>query len=287
MLLYAKSLSGDLHRLELDWKEDAEERMPIYPLIHRILGILVCPDDPSRLRLVSAQTNVGAWEPAEGDALDGLLDEITEELGSAGTTGTTGSAVAVTGSVDGEDMTQAAFERRTWYDGDVVLYWVDDPIPLSVTMMDLFWAHYRLEDVNMERPLYPCTVYVEQDVGQKKREVVYSWRFFFDLQAGRYYGAREAWMEEDDGYPHVIVRGEGGGSLESVLRGAQEIPERYRRLMLRACRRKWVRILRRMSQATIAERAIGATHVTELFAGEKAAFREHWWRVKAEGQRVR
>lgn len=270
MLLYAKSLSGDLHRLELDW----EERTPIYPLIHRTLADIVCADDPSRLRLVSAQSEVAAWEPAEGDALDGLLDEITEELRSA-----------ATDAVDAvESMSEAAFERRTWYDGDVVLYWVDDPIPLSVTMMDLFWAHYRLEDVNMERPLYPCTVYVEQDVGRKEREVVYSWRFFFDLQSRAYYGPQNACMKKEEGYPYVVLRGDGYVSLEEALRAA-EIPERYRRLMLRACRRKWVRILRRMSQASKKERELEVTHVTELFVGEKAMFREHWWTVKATGQR--
>lgn len=268
MLLYAKSLSGDLHTLSICW----EDGQHICPLISSTLSALVCPDDPSRLRLVSAasQADVSGWEPVDEKALDDLLDEvIAEECGFL--------------ELDA-DAAPDALERREWRDGDVVMYWVDDPIPLSVSMMDLYWAHYTLEDERMERPMYPCIVSVSQDIGQKKNVVVYTWQFIFDLRSGKYYEPRDAWMERDDVYPHVVIQGKGHDSLESMLRDA-DIPERYRRLMLRACRRKWVRILRRMSQASKVERELAVTHVTELFVGEKAMFREHWWYVKTTGQR--
>ena len=269
--IYAKNLAGEILPL----------CFPSSPPQDEDLCRVLCPDDPSSVRLVSRshkQVQIPEEKGMDDETLQALMDDLSAMVES------------------GEEEEQEEQESWVWEDGDVVEYWVETQDLTVQLSPPIGGPYYAVSDPEDQWPLYPFTLWVEREedvsgFGKEKR-VVFSWSFLFSLRTGRYRGPSDYVMEVEGGggdvYLALSATGTWYASLEEAIQGDMTIPARYKERMLRAVYRKWVRVLRHMARRlTRIERDIGTMYPTEWIRGEKTMFREHYQALRGETRAMR
>jgi len=271
MLIYAKNLAGDILPLPLpsptSWDMGRNRYEETENVIRRVLAEHVCPDEPSRLVLLDHTPGAVSAPPLSTEEITDLLEEL--------------HALSLQQvSDEGEQK-----EEGEWADGDIVTYMVKDS-ERCVQLLEKRYALYSLEDDAQECPYVQIEVLVRQGNAPYKPgymipDVLYAYPFLFGVREGAFYPPTAWSIQEEDGYPYLCFTDSPGfKSLDELLAAEPDGSGDMSRIR-RAIGRKWIRFLRRKGQATAEERRLEALYPTELFPGEKQAWKALYWAAKA------
>jgi hypothetical protein len=269
MLIYAKNLAGDL--LVLDLPSDTT-----HVALHRRLAEKVCPEDPSRLVILSRTPKMSDGALSD-EALTDLLDEICEM--------TKGISFEQEQEQEKEDQPLPEEDLvPDWEDGDLLEYIVRDAEPFTVHLFEQE-PLYTMDDLSQTTPYFWMRLEV-----RRQAKTVHEYGFLFRLQDGIFFSKNTWKFEMDDREVYVDLLGHKGyGSLWEMLDAeeAEEQDKPYLAHIRRAVGRKWIRLLRRRGQICLAERRLRVVHPSECIPGEKQMWREHSWamRFSQRGQR--
>lgn len=266
MLIYAKNIAGDLLTLNVSSEVTHEE-------LRRRLAEEVCPEDPSRLIILSrTPREQKAVKEMSDEALTDLLDEICEMIEDS--------------SLSEPDDEEPEDQEPDWQDGDLLEYIVRDAEPLSVHLLEQE-PLYTMEDLSQSTPYF----WIRLEV-RRQAVTIHEYGFLFRLHDGVFFSKYDWKFDYDDREVYVEILGhQGYGSLWEMLDAEAEAEEKepYLACLRRAVGRKWIRLLRRRGQFRLAERRLMALHPSECIPGEKRLWREHYWAMRCSqrmGQRL-
>lgn len=266
--LYAKDPLG--HLLSLDHIPSQNT----YDEIFRRLVEKFCPEDPSRLVILSRTRNVKNNKMLSSNELSKLMDELYDMAHEK---------QEEEQEAQEEQAEQAEWEADTWQDGDLVEYIVHDPEPLSVHLFEEEYPLYTMDDLHQENPYYRIQLEVRRQEG-RHQEIVYEYDFLFGLRQGQYFSPSLWSFIQDDRMLYLEFKSDlGYESMEAMMEAERErgeVPTRYMEKISRAVRRKWIRLLRRMSQFRPAERRVRALHPSEAIPNEKRQWKAYYWAAK-------
>lgn len=276
MLIYAKNLAGDILPLSLPPPNSSDMGRSRYEetenIIRRVLAEHVSPDEPSRLVLLDHTPGAVSAPPLSTEEITDLLEEL-HALSLQEDEETKGEQKG-----DQEDETE-------WRDGDIVTYMVKDS-EMCVQLLEKRYALYSKEDDGQECPYVQIEVLVRQGNAPYKPgylipDVRYAYSFLFGIREGAFYPSTAWSIQEEDGYPYLCFTDSPGFKSLDELLAAEPDGSSYMSRIRRAIGRKWIRFLRRKGQATAEERRLEALYPTELFPGEKQAWKALYWAAKA------
>lgn len=264
--LFAKNMTGDLTSITLPlFQQDPSKRL--LDFVIKDLAKHVSPENPSRVRIISYSNPYDSSNMDDTCYNDGCISE-TFIL-----------------SIEDEEIDTEMKDTQldaVWKDGGILNYILED-ISLSVRIYSWCSPVYSLSDHTRRHPFFCMEFWIYPT--ENESDIIYSYSFALCFRTGKLLrmSSYEIIEDDEDFFMSFHKTPTWADDIYTMIRDDPMIPIHYSKLLLRACYRKWKRVLKEKSRLTLHERKLQVKYATCYVYKEKEFFK----RLYKEHQQVK